>query len=160
MSPSLMTSPSTRTWLRSDTAEAGALARATIAASTSESRMRIIGCSPVPRGLAHLVQSLEHLVGCLDDLGVHLVGALRGNQVGHLLHRVDVGGLEEALQRGGKTLLSCGAGDRVARGGRLQEEVVAGRLQAGVVGERRQLELANPCKRRFGRLFHEDLAVG
>jgi len=39
----------------------------------------------------------EHVVGRLNDLGVHLIGALRGDQLGDLLDRVDVGGLQISL---------------------------------------------------------------
>src|ERR1043166_8969165 len=45
----------------------------------------------------HVVVGLEHLVGRCDDLGVHLIGTLGGDQVGHLDHRVDVRLLEVAL---------------------------------------------------------------
>ena len=38
-----------------------------------------------------------HLVGGLDDLRIHFIGALRADQVGDLRHRVDVGGFQIAL---------------------------------------------------------------
>src|SRR4029453_121685 len=40
---------------------------------------------------------LQHLVGGADHLGVHLVGALRRDQVGNLGHHLDIGLLEIAL---------------------------------------------------------------
>ena len=39
----------------------------------------------------------QHLVGGGDDLAVHFVGALRGDQIGDLAHRFDIGLLEIAL---------------------------------------------------------------
>src|SRR5690606_13358177 len=47
--------------------------------------------------LAYLRERAEHLVGALDDLRVHLVGPLGGDQVGDLRDDVDVRGLQEAL---------------------------------------------------------------
>src|SRR5690348_7043192 len=61
--------------------------------------------------LAQLVQRAEHFVRGLDDLGVHLVCALRGDQVGDLGDGIDVRGLEEALQHGAEPLLAGRAGD-------------------------------------------------
>src|SRR5262245_7363240 len=121
MSPRRTTSPSTSTWLRRDTAEAGADAGSRAEPNTSENTARIMSGPPGRRGQAQLVQGLQHFVRRLDDLGVHLIGALRGDQVGDFLHRVDVRGLEEALQRRGEALLAGGPRDRVARGGGLQE---------------------------------------
>ena len=85
---------------------------------------------------------LQHFVGRGDDLGIHLVGALRRDQIGNFDHRFDVGLFEVALlQRAG----AVGAGERVlrrARGRRRREQIVAVALQAGVVGEARDGELA------------------
>src|SRR5580704_4348758 len=85
---------------------------------------------------------LQHFVGCGDDLGIHLVGALCRDQIRDLGYRLDVGLFEVALlQRTG----AVGAGQRVLRraGGRRRgEQVVAVRLQAGVVGKARDGELA------------------
>ena len=50
------------------------------------------------RSSAHQVGGRrQHLVGGGDDLGVHLVGALRGDQVGDFVDRLDVGLFEIAL---------------------------------------------------------------
>src|SRR5271163_4536406 len=38
-----------------------------------------------------------HLIGRLNDLRIHLIGALGGDQVGDLRHRIDVGGFEISL---------------------------------------------------------------
>src|SRR5689334_15350262 len=54
---------------------------------------------------------LQHLVGSSDHLGVHFVGALRGDQIGHLRDDVDIGLFETALVDrskafgGGETIL-------------------------------------------------------
>ena len=88
-----------------------------------------------------------------DDLGVHLIGALRGDQVGDLGHGFDIGLLEIALLQ---VAVAVGVGLAVLRragGRRLEEEVVADRLQAGLVDEARQRELAEHgrrgrCRRR------------
>src|ERR1043166_121830 len=45
----------------------------------------------------HVVVRLQHLIRGRDDLRIHLIGALRGDQVGHFDHRVDVRLLEIAL---------------------------------------------------------------
>src|SRR5262249_2626277 len=45
----------------------------------------------------HVVVGLQHLIGRGDDLRVHLVRALCGDQIGHFDHRVDVRLLEIAL---------------------------------------------------------------
>ena len=43
---------------------------------------------------------LKHLIRCGDDLGIHFIGALGGDQRGDLVHRIDVGGFQEALLDG------------------------------------------------------------
>src|SRR6266478_9761806 len=55
---------------------------------------------------------LQHLVGGADHLGVHLVGALRRDQVGNLGDDLDIGLLEIALLHVAKTV---GVGDAVLR---------------------------------------------
>src|SRR5258706_13211855 len=70
---------------------------------------------------------LQHLVGGADHLGVHLVGALRRDQVGNLGDDLDIGLFEIALLHVAKTV---GVGDAVlrrARGPRLRGEGVADR---------------------------------
>src|SRR5207245_9073108 len=81
---------------------------------------------------------LQHLVGGADHLGVHLVGALRRDQVGNLGDDLDIGLLEIALLHVAKTVGVGGAVLGRARGRRLREQVVADRLQAGLVGDPRQ----------------------
>ena len=66
---------------------------------------------------------MQHLVGGADHLGVHLVGALRGDQVGHFRDDVDVGLFEAALR---DAAVAFGVGEAVlrrARGRRVGEEV-------------------------------------
>src|SRR6185369_8971302 len=60
---------------------------------------------------------LHHLVGGADDFGVHLVGALGGDQVAHLRDDVDIGLLQAALRDlavafgiGGAVLRRAGGG--------------------------------------------------
>src|SRR3954464_4452990 len=84
---------------------------------------------------------LHHLVSGADDLGVHLVGALGGDQVAHLRDDVDIGLLQAALRD-----LAVAFGVRGAvlrRAGRwgLGELVVADRLQARFVDEAGHAEL-------------------
>src|SRR6201991_747690 len=61
---------------------------------------------------------LHHLVGGADDLGVHLVGALGGDQVAHLRDDVDIGLLQAALGDLAVALGVRGAGLRRAGAGR------------------------------------------
>src|SRR5438105_15138039 len=81
---------------------------------------------------------LQHLVGGADHLGVHLIGALRRDQVGNLGDDLDIGLLEIALLHVAKTIGVGGAVLGRARGRRLREQIVADRLQAGLVDEARQ----------------------
>src|SRR5271154_1290904 len=81
------------------------------AASRAAARrsVRIFMINPSPeqrRGRLH------HLVGGTDHLGVHLVGALRGDQVAHLRNHVDIGLFEAALREGA---VAFGAGETVLR---------------------------------------------
>jgi hypothetical protein len=55
---------------------------------------------------------LHHLVGGGDHLGIHFVGALRGDQVGHFRDDVDVRLLEASL---GEAAVALGAGETVLR---------------------------------------------
>src|SRR6185295_4125633 len=85
----------------------------------------------------HVGGGLQHLVGRADDLGVHLIGALGGDQVGDFGHHLDVGLFEIALLHVAKAV---GVGDAVLRraGGRgVREQVVADRVEAGLVDEAR-----------------------
>ena len=138
-SPMRTTSPVTVTLARSagraDCAAAGVTAGAANASSKTNAAN---DCADHGRGSfssRQLRGCLQHFVGRGDDLGVHLVGALRGDQIGDLGHRLDVGLFEAALQqRAG----AVGAGRAVLRragGRRGGEQVVAVRLQAGIVDE-------------------------
>ena len=49
------------------------------------------------RGSTHLGDGVTHLVGGLDDFGIHLVGPLRADEVTDFLDRIDVGGFEITL---------------------------------------------------------------
>src|SRR5258705_7938060 len=77
-------------------------------------RARAIMASPLAE---HVGGGLQHLVGRADDLGVHLIGALGGDQVGDFGHHLDIGLFEIALLHVAKTV---GVGDAVLRraGGR------------------------------------------
>src|SRR5690349_5642759 len=57
------------------------------------------GLMPSPHVLGYCG---SHLVRRLDDLRVHLVGALRRDQLGDLLYRINVGSLEVTLLDGGE----------------------------------------------------------
>src|SRR5471032_1820163 len=43
---------------------------------------------------------LQHLVCCRDNLGIHFIGTLGGDQRRDLVHRIDVGGFQKALLDG------------------------------------------------------------
>ena len=68
-----------------------------------------------------------HLVGGLDHLGVHLIGALRRDQVGDLGDRIDVGGFEIALLDDAESGVAGHADGRLAGGRGLLEEIAAER---------------------------------
>src|SRR4051812_36999787 len=85
---------------------------------------------------------LHHLVGGADHLGVHLVGALGGDQVAHFRDDVDIGLLEAALGDIAETFGARGTVLRRAGGGRLGELIVSDRLEARLVDESGQGELA------------------
>src|SRR5260370_34492841 len=57
-------------------------------------RARAIMASPLAE---HVGGGLQHLVGRADDLGVHLIGALGGDQVGDFGHHLDIGLFEVGL---------------------------------------------------------------
>src|SRR5262245_2987123 len=73
---------------------------------------------------------LHHLVGGADHLGVHLIGALRCDQVAHLRDDIDIGLLQAALGDLAVALGVRGAVLRRAGGGRFGELVAADRLEA------------------------------
>src|SRR5207247_10594634 len=103
-------------------------------------RARAIMTSPLAE---HVGGGLQHLVGWTDDLGVHLVGALRGDQVGDFCDHLDIGLFEIALLHVAEAV---GVGDTVLRraGGRgVREQIVADRVEAGLVDEAGQADLAD-----------------
>ncbi len=81
-----------------------------------------------PPSAEHAGGGLHHLVGGADHLGVHLVGALGGDQVGDFEHDFDVGLFEVALLHVAEAV---GIGEAVLRwagGRRVGEQVVADRI--------------------------------
>src|SRR3546814_15593703 len=85
----------------------------------------------------------EHFVGGLDHLRVHLVGTLRGDQIGDLADRVDVRGLDESPEDGAEAI-----GPRIALGGvagcrGFQEQAVSRGLEARGTRDVRELEIAH-----------------
>src|SRR3954447_3205556 len=58
--------------------------QASMAVATSMVRISMMIASP-----EQVRSGLQHLVGCGDHLGVHLVGALRRDQVGDFRHHLD-----------------------------------------------------------------------
>src|SRR5258705_9655013 len=149
-SPIRTRSPATATLARSTgaattssrvCADAAADVATSRAVARRSERMVIISPLAEQRG-----GGLQHLVGGADHLGVHLIGALRRDQVGNLGDDLDIGLLEIALLHVAKTV---GVGDAVlrrARGRRLREQVVADRLQPGLVDEPRQSDLPDTCR--------------
>ena len=116
-------------------AAAGSASGAASAKQEAESDGCGRGSSAKPFSAHQLRGRLQHLVRRGDDLGIHLVGALRGDQVGDFGDRLDVGLFEAALQQragavGRRHAVLRRAGSR--RGG---EQVVAVGLQAGIVDE-------------------------
>src|ERR1043166_9956743 len=108
--PAAGPAPSIRSPMRTMSPEttASRLSVGTGAASSSPARAAAAGPSAINAAITatrsmihssgvHVVVGLEHLIGRGDDLGVHFIGPLGGDQVGHLDHRVDVGLLEIAL---------------------------------------------------------------
>jgi hypothetical protein len=83
------------------------------------------------RSLFHVGDVLEHVVRGLDGLGIDLIGALRRDQVHHLLDDVDVGGLEVALLDAAVARLARLARLGRAAGRRFRVKVAAEALQAG-----------------------------
>ena len=78
---------------------------------------------------------MHHLVGGADHFGVHLIGALGGDQVRHFGDDVDIGLFEAALR---DAAIAFGVGETVLRRTRRRgvgEQVVSDRLQAGLVDE-------------------------
>ena len=84
----------------------------------------------------------RHLVGRLDHLGVHFVGALGGDQLGDLLDGIDVGALQIALMDLAEAGIAGNADDRRAGGDGLVVEIAAERIEARLVGEVGERELA------------------
>src|ERR1700722_19099665 len=69
--------------------EAG-LATARISANRRRAGKRVIASADLGQGGLHVVRRLDHL-------GIHLIGPLRGDEIGDLGHDVDVRGFEIAL---------------------------------------------------------------
>lgn len=105
-----------------------------------------------------LADHAGHVVGSLNDLGIHLVSPLGGDQFGDLLDRVDVGILEIALGQRSEGDISRKAGDSSA--GRLAdlEQVAAEGREPGWVGEVGECDLADRDRRRGAADRREDLA--
>src|SRR5882724_10656587 len=95
-------------------------------AMVRRSRAKRIMASPELRDGAH------HRIRGLDDLGIDFIGALGGDEIGHLAHHVDVGLLQEELLQLPEADIARIADGRRAGGLGLAEEVVAVRLQAGL----------------------------
>src|SRR5580704_2853268 len=109
---------------------------------------------------AHQLRSrLQHFVGGGNDFGIHLVGALRRDQIGDFGYRLDVGLFEIALLQRAGAVCSRQRVLRRARGGRGREQVVAVRLQAGIVGEARDGELAENARCCRAGQHHRNLAL-
>src|SRR5258707_14433170 len=144
-SPIRTRSPATATLARSTgaattssrvCADAAAEVAASRAVARKSERMVIISPLAEQRG-----GGLQHLVGGAEHLGVHLVGALRRDQIGNLGDDLDIGLLEIALLHVAEAV---GVGDAVlrhARGRGFREQIVADRLQARLVDEAGQPDL-------------------
>src|SRR3546814_3671453 len=92
-----------------------------------------------------------------DHLRVHFIGALGTDQIGDFLHRIDVRRLQVALPQRTEADGVRVADRRLARGGRLEEQIVALCVEAGLVDEGRQLDLAELLRLRLaGALRFDD----
>src|SRR3979490_226709 len=141
---------SSRVW-----ASAGAAETASRTVARRSERMIIIN-SPLAEQRGG---GLQHLVGGGDDFCVHLVSALRRDQVGNLGDDLDIGLLEIALLHVAKTV---GVGDAVLRRAgrrRVREQIVADRLQAGLVDEARHTDLPAGGRRGRSGQGHRNLAL-
>src|SRR5471030_2825638 len=76
---------------------------------------------------------LQHLIRRRDDLGIHFIGALGGDQRRDLVHRIDVGGFQEALLDGAVAGRAGHAGLRTAGTRRLQIKVIAHGIKSGFI---------------------------
>src|SRR5207248_781448 len=86
---------------------------------------------------------LRHLIRRLDDLGIHLVSALCRDQFGDFLDGIDVRGFEILLVDLAVAGIAGETNDRRARCRGLAIEIAAQRLEAGLVGEIGEVELAD-----------------
>src|SRR3954451_6315090 len=84
-----------------------------------------------------------HLIRCLDDLGIHLIGPLSGNQLGDFLDGIDVRSLEIVLVDLAVTGITGRSDHRCAGGGSLLVEVAAQRLETRLIGEVGKVELTD-----------------
>src|SRR3954454_17950994 len=119
-------------------------------------RARAIMTSPLAE---HVGGGLQHLVGRADDLGVHLIGALGGDQVGDFGHHLDIGLFEIALLHVAKTV---GVGDSVLRrtGGRpVREQIVADGVEAALVDEAVDAVRTNKGWRVLARQLLREMAL-
>src|SRR5260370_22721440 len=80
----------------------------------------------------HVGDRAGHLVSGLNDLGVHLVGALRRDQVGDLGHWIDVGRFDVALLQNAEGRVARDACGRLSGSLGLLEVVAAKRLETRV----------------------------
>src|SRR5437868_6761748 len=115
--------------MKSSAARAGSASTRRAEMVASVVRIIVITSAEQRRGRLH------HLVGGADHLGVHLVGALCGDQVAHLGDDVDIGLFETSLRDGAVTLGRRSAVLRRAGSGRLGELIAADGLETRLVDE-------------------------
>src|SRR3972149_10081979 len=156
ISPTRTISSFTVTELRNTGAAWAAVARAPARPKTKPIRtLRVIR-----QFLLDLRRALEHLVGGLDHLRIHLIGALGADEIGDLLDNVHVGGFQVALMNRADAGSTRNARRWVARGRRLRIEIVAQRREADFVGEGSQLHLADRLRLDLSGERHLHLAAG
>src|SRR5581483_8497588 len=115
-------------------------AAATVAVTSTRTRL-----------LDDRIRRPEHLVGRLDRLRGHLVGALSGDERHEFLDHADVRVLEEALEERAAILLPRRAELRRTGGVGLLEQVLPERPEARGIGEARGLDLPDLCRGRLPR---------
>src|SRR5690606_10321014 len=101
--------------------------------------------------LLHVRGDGHHLVQCGDDLGVHVIGALCGDERGDFAYRIHVGRFEKALQHAANAIIRGDAdiGGTACRC--FDEEIVTQRIKASFIGKRGKLDLTHNLRSGFAR---------
>ena len=113
---------------------------------------------PDIRPLSQRRNRAEHLVGSLNDFRVHLISALRRDQLGNFGHRIDVRSFQIALQNRTERFGVRIVNNRRAGSFGLQKQVLSHGFQSGLVRKRRQFQLSDVGFIGFAVLLNPNLA--